>query len=368
MVTVSATDTGEVEKLSHEHSDGFQLREKFSQAGLDPDIIKFLPDLITGIHPLRRRCLLLGDDQRETHALWIFEGRECDLQRRLQLLQEYIGKGFTGFFRPIPFRNENLYLSLDERRWVWMTEWPVSRRVSFRNECDRNTLIDLVLELERISDDPELKPVINDVRVIELLSEYEMMFNDLKAFQYLARYRVRPTRFDELYLQQAPVLIQQAEHALYLLQDCWSLLRQDGKDSLVFNQISRFNFRVDLTGRPLILPSHRYRRGPSIINLACLLLKTGRSNGWKPEWFVSVIQYYEQKRSIAPNEWRFIKAYLDFPWSCFRIAARYYLNLTSWSPHAFYRKFERRLAVETERKQLLRIIWGIFDRCRLKNG
>lgn len=342
--------------MGREHSDDFQLRENLSREGLDPGIIRFLPDSITRIRSLRRRCLLMGDDQRETHALWIFEGRECELQWRLQLLHEYIRKGFTGFFQPIPFQNDGRYLPLDERRWLWMTEWPESRAVSFRNECDRSALMDLVLELEDISNDPELKPVINDVRAIELLSQYELMLDDLKAFQYLARYRVRPARFDELYLQQAPLLIEKAAHALSLLKDCWPSLRQDGDDSLVFNQISRFNFRVDPTNRCRVLPSHRYRRGPAIINLACLLSKTGRSNGWKPEWFVSVIQYYERKRSIAPNEWRFIKAYLDFPWSCFRIAARYYLNLTSWSPDTFFRKFERRLAFETEREQLLGII------------
>lgn len=326
-------------------------------AGIDPenritDLAPAPPILVEQFAPDCWRW----ETTRGEIALWTFHGSEGALAYQHQMLKAFESQNVRGFLYPLPLSDGRTYGRLGERQWFYFTSMPPPGRVSFSNPTDLENVVGLLVDFRRACGRggfwcclPERKTTNN------LLHRFQTILEHFKVFRALGKHRLRPTWFDRIFLARLPEIESQAREAIRYLEttrhfELWEKLT--GQD-LILNKLVRSNLRLTSKGEAVCLRVHDFSWDPPIVDLANLLVKTGRPAHWTQRWFSGVTSKYSESFSISDTEWEVIKAFLLFPWSFYRLASRYYYNRTEWSHATFIAKLERLLEDEPKRRNFL---------------
>jgi hypothetical protein len=336
-------------------SEDFELLCKFKEFNVDSQILEFIPETILNFVKFRPDGFLLEGSQRRL-ALWVFAGQENDLQRQFDVLNLFQQHGFNGFLYPVRLANGNWYSQFDQRSWFWLTELPKLSKIRFHDWTDLTSLVDLIIEIRKV--------MLNEYEVVSglipdkfkesnLLKKFQNMIENLNSFALLAKHRVRPTRFDKLFLTAFPDIFNDAADAYRILEDSnyIDMAQERSKQNFLIHKFSRKNFGKSTDAGLLCLTIKKWRWNLAILDLAEILVESGRSNQWRREWYDCVVDRYQKHFSLSPPEQRILHAHLKFPWDLFRIAQKYYFNLSEWPLHDFIGKMERRLIAEPKRQR-----------------
>ncbi len=337
---------------------GYESYQTLKAFGIDAKVMTLLPEEPHKISALPPDCLIL-ENIESRYALWIHHGQEASLANQNQLLRFFELSGFEGFLYPIPLNDHRTYAPLDGRRWFYITRWPESRRILFSSDNDLMALVNLLIDFRKVLHDtgggyflPERK------RNVDLQVKIPAMIQSLHSFALLAKYRLKPTNFDRLFVRYCPEAIVQAEQSLNLLKTSGyrELIAQITIKDMTMNRLIRSNLRITSQNRGICLRSSDLRQDLPIIDLGTLLVKTGRSAQWNFQWFDRLVAQYKRYFSISMNEQKVLLAFLTFPWSFYRLAARYYYNRTEWPLVTYVDRLERILRSESDRVKLVTLL------------
>jgi CotS family spore coat protein len=318
--------------------------------------LELIPTKPNRIRPFDRDCFIIETAYGKL-ALWIHHRSEAVLAYQIQILKICETCGTQGFLYPIPLTDGRTYAPLDERRWFYLTNWPELRKVSFRSATDLCFLVKLIAGFRKAMAGQGLGVSLPERNEdTELFSRFCQITQSLDSFALLAQNRLRPTQFDRLFLAHLPEAKNWLEQSLALLKKCgynrlWATVTTQ---DIIINRLVRSNLMIHPTGAAFCLRLNDFRWDLPIIDLAILLIKTGRSGQWNPDWLNIILSEYREFFPITASEEGVLRAYLTFPWSFYRLAARYYYNRTQWPVFTFIEKMERVLADEKQRGQLIR--------------
>lgn len=337
-------------------NEGETARDLLLELALDSQPFQLIPAKPDRIQLLDRDCFIL-ETAGGNLALWVHHCSEAVLAYQMQILTIFEANGARGFLYPVSLADGRTYAPLDERRWFYITKWPKLRNVSFRSPEDIRLLVKLIAGFRETLTRQGLRfGLVERNEENELINRFRRITQCFDSFALLAQNRLRPTQFDRLFLEYLPEARTWVGWALALLEKynynrLWaSVTTQD----LIINRLVRSNLRIHTTDGAFCLRLNDFRWDLPIIDLAILLIKTGRSAGWSSDWFHSALADYGETFPITRSEEGVLRAYLTFPWSFYRLAARYYYNRTQWPLFAFIEKMERILVDEERRGMLMR--------------
>ncbi|HOP73427.1 MAG TPA: hypothetical protein PLC07_00005 [Bacillota bacterium] len=280
-------------------------------------------------------------------ALWIFRGPEKVLIGQSRLFAICKERKMDGFLYPLPLNDGRMYGKLDDRTWFYLTDWPELQPVSYRKDRDLQGMVHRVAQFRRMAMELELFPEIEktEEKYHNFLDVMKNAIDNLQSFEMLANHRLRPTRFDELFLREYPFILEKARQGYELLakSEYSKILSESGCRLIIYN-LTRGNIHVDRQGIVYILHLKNCCYDMSIVDFAILLIKSGRFNQWSKLWFRQMWEWYQAYFAISFEEYEIIKALLHFPWNIYRLAERYYFNRTEWTVFRFLEKLDRQLA------------------------
>jgi CotS family spore coat protein len=323
---------------------------------IDPRILELVPLAPRKITRYEDDCIIWETSQGNL-ALWIYSGQESHLAYRNQILRVCQQNGLKNFIYPLSLNDGRLYAKYDERQWFFITHWPEFRDISFRNQVDLFSLVNLIITFRKIVADsgvffylPEPKEDVN------LLNSYQEITDRLNSFALVAKFRLKPTQFDQMFMAHFPEVLIQANQAIAFLKESEyrHLISTVTTQNIIINRFTRSNLRFSIhEGVATILRFNNYDWDLPIIDLAILLVKTGRSSKWGIDWFYNIIMEYQKYFPISTAELEIIFSYLAFPWNFYRLAMRFYFNLMGWPLRTFIEKMERLLDEENHRAKFL---------------
>ncbi len=333
----------------------FNLHNKLIKFGITPKILELLPFKPEEIIPFYDEGFILESSQG-SKALWFQRGREASLACQIELLEICQQHGFDGFLYPLALNDHRYYAELDEERWFYLTTWSDLRKIYFSSWEDIKAVINLLADFRSTFLKRGFLFSIPDRRPNNLLLKYQESFNQLISFGMLAKHRLRPTEFDKIFLSYLPELLQQSKQAINIIEnsDYFELLSKLTPKDIIINNLTRHNIKMTVDGKAVCLRLNAYQWNLPIIDLAILLIKTGRSGEWSENWYLNIINEYQQYFKINPSELQIIYSYLTFPWSIYRLASRYYFNRVEWTVRSFIDKMERLLGDEGKRVGFLK--------------
>jgi CotS family spore coat protein len=325
--------------------------------GLNLEILRQIPGRVMAVIPETKNCFLVTT-VKDNFWLWLHQGREDNLTDQLSLMNHCWQQGFTGLAAVVPLRNGQIYGKADERCWFYLAKWTRFEKVSYRNLDHLITIIHLMAAFRRSVADWSFPGLVRSKEPPKLLAKMKETVRYLEAFEMLARHRINVTKFDRLYLEILVHLKTRAAESVTLLENSryQELITTLKADNLVINDFSRGNLRVDQDGQVRLLRLKYFRWDLPIMDLAVLLVKSGRSQRWKHCWYETLLAEYQKTAALGAEELAIIKAYLCFPWNICHLISRYYLNRVTWPTYLFVDKLGRLIVDEENR---IRLIAGI---------
>lgn len=325
------------------------------QAGISFESVRTFPGALISFYRINGPCFLL-ETTCGKYAMWVVAKEEPQLLVELELLRILEEKGVEGFLYPVKLRNNRFYDVLKDGRLFYLTDWLELRPISFRNDFD--SLLKLVIDFRNIMSTPGLPILKIKTQPKSLVERYQEMIKSLKSFAMLASYRLHPTKFDRIFLEHWDGLIHEAESALELIRSSAYLNMAGTQDSFrpIINDFSRHNLRALPNGQAVCISLKETVLDIPLMDLASLMVKTGRANRWGHDWYNRIIKAYSESFPLTDEELEIIRAYIAFPWELYRLAARYYHNRVNWPVGVFVEKMGRILERNKEREKLLLII------------
>lgn len=323
--------------------------------GLNFESIKFFPGVVNGFWRMDGAGFIM-ETSRGKYALWFVSGEEQRLQDELRLLQLLKERQIEGFLYPVQLKDGSFHGALKENGYFYLTNWPELRGVSYRK--DLNSLLSLIINFREVSNSCNFFGFKTKILPKSFINHYQDMIKVMKSFAILAEYRLNPTRFDQLFRRNWKGFVAEAEFALELIRSSAYLKLFTAKESLrpIISNFSRRNFRVCANGQVICLNIKDSSMDMPIMDLALLMVKTGRANHWGREWYDHIIEKYNDNFLMTNGELEIVRAYLAFPWEAYRLAARYYHNRVNWPVSAFVEKMERILISKEDREILFKYI------------
>jgi CotS family spore coat protein len=322
--------------------------------GLNLEILQQIPWRVAAVTPETKNCFVLTT-ANDKLSLWLHQGREESLANQLAVMEHCRQQGFAGFLATVPLKAGRIYGKMDERGWFYLAKWARFERVSYRNLNHLTSIVGLITAFHNSVSG--LK-TLGGARFIErpkLPEKMREIGQCFAAFKMLATYRINPVKFDRLFLGLLSRLEESVAESLALFKNSKyrELVNVLRPDDLVINDFSRGNLRVDPAGQVKLLRLKKFRLDLPVMDLAVLLLKSGRSQRWERSWYEALLTAYQNSVSLTTAEIAIIKAYLCFPWNIYHLASRYYLNRVAWPNYLFNEKLERLIADEENRLRLM---------------
>jgi CotS family spore coat protein len=333
------------------------------KVGADLQICRLIPGKLLKVTEFAPDCLILETDAGPL-ALWIYHGQEATLASQNLLLKILETHGAKNFLYPLPLNDDRTYAPLDGRRWFYITPWPDTRRIFFRDPDDLKLLVDLLLDFRKLMDTSGAGYFMPfRLEKTNLLHKFAAIIDSLNSFALLAGYRLKPTRFDELFLKYYATAILQAQQALKQLAESeyQRLLANISLKERVISRLVRNNLRISPENRVICLRCSDCRPDLPVVDLGTLLVKTGRSRRWSYSGFHDLLSRYQRDYPLNRAEQKVLLAFLTCPWSFYRLTARYYYNRTAWSIGTYVERLERVLEDEPYRIDLLAILGKEFE-------
>ena len=320
--------------------------------GIDLQSISAFPGEPHRFCKLNSRCYML-ETVCGKYALWLVSEEEPLFLARLKLLRVLEDEAIKGFLFPVQLKTNRFYHVLEDGRLFYITKWPELRRISFRNDLE--SLLKLAIDFRKVMSLHELSFLKFKEQPKMLIDKYHDMLNSIKNFAMLANYRLHPTRFDRLFLECWEEVYQEAGQALDLIRSSPYLDLIGTKEFIqpIINDFSRSNLRTLPNDQAICISLKKSVPDLAIIDLALLMVKTGRANRWSRDWYNKIIEVYNKSFPLTDEELEITRAYLAFPWELYRLASRYYHNRVNWPVSVFVEKLERILKSDRERKDLL---------------
>ena len=338
----SLSQTIGANKLRIEVGDGYQDLVEIQIEQKILDLLPCLPQKIISRNP-NYFNIEAPDGQ---FALWLQEGREATLAFQLQFLKVCEIKGVKGFLYPLCLRDGRSYAKFDERRWFYLTRWPDLRKISFSKMDDVRALINLIVGFRKETANLGLLFCLPERKEhIHLIRKFQEMSKQFYSFSLLAKHRLRPTMFDQLFISFFAEIGKEVKKASNLLKNSEYPLFSTNltTQNLIIKQFSRSNLRVSDSNEAICLRFTNYRWDLPLFDLAEVLLKTGRSNKWSFDWFSQVMGEYQSHFKLSVAEQKLLTAYLLFPWELYHLCSRYFYNRAEWQLHTYVDKLERLL-------------------------
>ena len=323
--------------------------------GIDQITLGLLPEEPLEITQFAPDCFIC-ETKNHKMAIWIHYGHESTLAKRHQLVRLFEFRGLPTFLYPLLLKDQRTYVSLDGRRCLYITHWPEMRRVLFSNVSDLIALVNLLIEFRKTAKIVGVHYLISERKENpNLLNKYYTIIDALNSFALLAKYRLKPTRFDQLFLEYYPKAILQTEKSLKLLtgSDYQYCLANLTTQDLIIDRLVRNNLKILLPDTAICLRYRDIRQDLPIVDLGTLLIKVGRSVNWSLNIFNQMVELYQRFFIISESEQKILGSYLTCPWHFYRIAARYYYNRADWSFATYTDRLERILGDEPDRITLL---------------
>jgi CotS family spore coat protein len=322
--------------------------------GLGLDSLRQIPGRLIAVVPEMKNCFIVTT-VKDNFSLWLHHGREESLRDQLAIREYCLQRGFEGFLPTVPLKTGLIYSRVDERGWFYLAQWDCFERVSYRNAKHLQAIVRLISTFRKSVAGLTISDKAQNKEGAMLPDKIRERGHCLAGFKMLATHRLRPTRFDRLFLEMAPRLEAMVAESLTLFEDSRyrELFAALQPDNLVINDFSRGNLRVDTTGRVRLLRLKNYRYDLPVMDLAVLLVKSGRSQRWQRSWYEALLAEYRNYAPLTMAEIAIIKAYLCFPWNIYHLASRYYLNRVTWPNYLFNEKLERLIADEKNRMRLI---------------
>jgi spore coat-associated protein S len=336
----------------------FKFYETLSRFAIHENVLKLLPFKPLQIQAFYDDGYILESDNGNM-ALWVHWGRENSLACQVQILEICMQQGLPGFLYPLPLSDGRTYAELNEVCWFFITPWPRLQKIRFSYTTDLLSMVNLLTDFRKVIVEngflfclPERKLSFN------LLEKYHEIVRQLNSFDMLARHRLRPTTFDRIFLSYLPEILNQTKQAIEILEKTgyFDIIAKLTPQDIIMNKLTRHNLRIAPDGGAICLRLDDYRWDLPIIDLAILLIKTGRSAKWEKNWLQMILQEYEKSFKISSVEMHVIHAFLSFPWSFYRLASRYYYNRVDWPLRSFVEKMERLVEDEENRIRFLKDI------------
>jgi hypothetical protein len=331
--------------------DELNLYESLYRFAIHPKLLKLLPAKLQRIIASYDDGYILESDHGSLF-LWVHRGNEAGLAFQMQILKICFQHGLSQFLYPMQLTDGRSYAELNDTCWFYITPWPKLQKVRFGYADDLKAIVELLAFFRKVIHEsgflyclPERKSNFN------LLEKYREIILQFNSFEMLAKHRLRPTAFDRqflLYLAEIRNQILQSLETLEKTDYLNAIVKLTPRD-IIINKLTRHNLRIADNGGAICMQLNDFQWNMPIIDLAVLLIKTGRSSKWTMEWFYSIIHQYEQYFIISPLEYQIIWAYITFPWSFYRLASRYYYNRVNWPLRNFVEKWLRLLEDEPNR-------------------
>lgn len=314
-----------------------------------------LPGKLLQVAEFAPDCLILETDGGQL-AFWIHHGQEANLASQHLLLKILQIDGLPHFLYPLPLNDNRTYASLDGRRWFYITPWPATHRFFFGDPEHLRFLVDMLLDFRRTMEYSGagyyLSPKTGKNNLIQ---KFGAIIHSLNSFALLARHRLKPTRFDSLYLEYYAGAVLQVQRALKQLMESGykSLLANITLKDRVINRLVRNNLRLSVENRVICLRCCDCSMDLPVVDLGTLLVKAGRSLRWSYPSVLEILSRYQREYPLQRVELQVLLAYLTCPWSFYRLAARYYYNRTAWFIGTYIDRMERVIEGESYRANLL---------------
>lgn len=324
------------------------------RVGMGSESVRTFPGAPLSFYRINGPCFLL-ETTCGRYALWLVSKEESQLLAELEILQILEEKGIKGFLYPIRLRNNRFYNILEDGRLFYLTNWLELRRISFRSDFD--SLLKLVIDFRTVMSSQELSIFKIKTQPKFLIERYQDMIKSIKSFGMLASFRLHPTMFDRIFLEHWDGLIYEAESALDLIRSSAYSNMVSVKESFrpIINDFSRSNLLALTNNQAVCISLKECVLDIPLMDLALLMVKTGRANRWGHDWYDRIIETYSESFPLANEDLKLIRAYIAFPWELYRLAARYYHNRVNWPVSVFVEKMERILEGSKERAKLLLI-------------
>ena len=325
------------------------------KTGIDFWNHRLIPGKLIQVTDFAPDCLVLETDEG-TLALWIHHGQEAALASQNLLLNILKVHGLPNFLYPLTLNDNRTYASLDGRRWFYITPWPDTRRFFFHNPDHLGFLVDMLVDFRKAMEDGGAGYYMPDwPEKNNLLHKLAAIVDSLNSFALLARYRLKPTRFDSLFLKYYTGAIIQVKQALKRLValDYERVLADITLNNRVINRLVRNNLRLSLENRVICLRCSDCAMDLPVVDLGTLLVKAGRSLQWSLTSVRAVLSRYQRVYSLQWEEQKVLLAFLACPWNFYRLAARYYSNRTAWAIGTYIERMERVIEGEPYRLDLL---------------
>lgn len=321
--------------------------------GIGSESLKLFPGMPKRVCRINGACFML-ETSRGKFALWLVSEDEPRLLAEQELSSILEENRIEGFLFPVRLKDNRFHGVLEDGRLFYLTNWPELKSISFRNDPSIRSLLQLVINFRTVICKSDFSVSKIKAPQKSLIDRYQDMIRSMKSFTMLASYRLHPTKFDQIFLKHSDVLVEEAEIALNLIQSSAYLKMFEAKESLrpIINNFCRSNLRILSNGQAICISLKETSLDLPLVDLALLMLKTGRSNGWSKEWYDKIIGVYNESFPLTNEALKFIQAYLVFPWESYRLAARYYHNRVNWPVSVFVEKMERIDKVEEARKKL----------------
>lgn len=325
------------------------------RVGIGLKSVRLFPGRAKSFYRINGPCFTL-ETTCGRYALWVVSKEEPQLLVEMELLRILNEKGISGFLYPIRLKNNCFYDVLEDGRLFYLTDWPELRRISFRH--DINSLLTLSINFRKVMSSSKLSILKVNTPSKYLIEKYQDMIKSIKSFVMLASFRLHPTIFDRIFLEHWKGIIREAEFALELIRSSKYSNMIDMKESLrpIINDFSRSNLRALFNGQAICISLKGSVIDIPLIDLALLMVKTGRANRWSRDWYEKIIEAYNESFPLTNEDLEIIRAYIAFPWELYRLVARYYHNRVNWPIRVFVEKIERILERNKERRKLLKVM------------
>lgn len=332
----------------------FKLYQQLENFGLNFEQMELLPFRPTNIVPFDEQAFIL-ESPLGNRALWIHKGREAGLVRQIQLLEICKQQGLKGFLYPLELSDGRTYARFGLESWCYLTPWPATEKVYFSQEDHLKLIVKLLVDFRTAVTEGGFLFYSPDSKSGNLLQKFPEILKQLHTFKLLSCNRLKPTIFDRFFLNYVDEIIRQTEQALDFFEksDYGNLIAELNPRNVIVNKLTRHNLRLFQGETAVCLRLDDCQWDLPIIDLAILLIKSGRSAKWDMQWFRNVLNEYQKYYRISPGELEIIYAYLAFPWGLYRLASRYYYNRVNWPLGIFVEKLKRLLADERKRIQFI---------------
>lgn len=243
------------------------------------------------------------------------------------------------------------------RRWIRGSETDLGRSEDRRRLAEALARLHLSCHGLVLPEDMEVAE-----RYSELPGRMERQMRRIRSMGKNIRRRGRLEEFDLLFLKTLRMYEEEGKEAIWGLgQGCMEQTAQWARAEKMFCHGCFSNHSV-LFGKDeeLIHDFEGAQLAPPVLDLARLMEKTLRKNGWNADCAVELAQAYESVRELRECEKKVLYYYLQYPRRAWELAGDGYERRSAWVPALYRNKLEQWIETASDREECLKVLKSRF--------